>query len=198
MARNVNSNEEPELAREQCENLLAKMRSIAAEGLGLKETMARFQTLLPFPLPDVDEEFEEPEETAEMRANRAIGEKLVQELEHTIHTGLSLPEIVDAFEAMCRRPAPEDDILFETGIFDFTGENLFYFCLTRQFSNGGDEFFQVHVNVLYKPEKANRKFKECLWSMEEKNIFDYIRNSSAYAWAKGAEYVELDIRMDET
>ena len=36
-----------------------------------------------------------------------------------------------------------DMILFETGTFSFTGENLFYFSLVRQFPNDEDEYYRA-------------------------------------------------------
>lgn len=50
------------------------------------------------------------------------------------------------------------------------------FSLVRQFPNEDEEFYQVHVKVLYKPDNEN--------------IFSYIRNSKVFEYAKNKNTVE--------
>ena len=71
---------------------------------------------------------------------------------------MPLPDIVKAFEEMCEEQIDNDMILFETGTFSFTGEPLFYFSLVRQFPNDDDEYYQIHVDVLFKPNITNHEF----------------------------------------
>lgn len=126
--------------------------------------------------------------------------KLYAEINRSIEKGLSLEEIVNRFQKMCEIPIDNDSILFETGIFDFAdGKEHFYFSLVRQFSNGNDEFYQIHVDVLYPPTKENKKFNKAVWSdCLDENIFDYIRKSPAFAYCSNNEYVNIKIDMDET
>ena len=120
-------------------------------------------------------------------------------LKSIVTDGMSLEEIVDAFEKMCQKPMKEDTILFETGTFDFTGNEMFYFSLVRQFPNEEDEYYQIHVDIMYKPCEENRDFSEATWDEDiEESIFDYIRNSEAFVVAKSDEIVEVSIYMDET
>ena len=56
-------------------------------------------------------------------------EHLLEYLKNTITDDMTLEEIVDIFEKMCQTPVDEDMILFETGTYNFTGEELFYFSL---------------------------------------------------------------------
>lgn len=97
-------------------------------------------------------------------------------LKREITEKMSLHEIVDAFERMCRIPIADDMILFETGTFSFTGEPLFYFSLVRQFPNAEEEYYQIHVDVLYTPDSTNQAFSFNVWDINiEENIFDSIR-----------------------
>ena len=115
----------------------------------------------------------------------------------TEQTGLE--DIVDIFEKMCQIPVENDMILFETGTFSFTGSPLFYFSLVRQFSNEEDEFYQIHVDVLYKPDQENKGLSESVWNEDiSENIFEHIRGSKAYTYAKTHAIVKVDIYMDET
>lgn len=126
-------------------------------------------------------------------------DNLVEYLEHSITDKMALEDIVSTFEHMCQIPIENDMILFETGTFSFTGEPLFYFSLVRQFPNDEEEYFQIHVDVLYKSTSENEVFQEEIWNEDlDENIFDYIRKSQAFAYAKNSEYVQIEIFMDET
>ena len=113
---------------------------------------------------------------------------------------MKLLELIDIFENMCAiSKNPETDmLLFEVGTFPFTGQQLFYFSLTRQFPNGEDEFFQLHLDVMYKPNSKNAKFFDSYWDNEiEGNFFDFVRTSEAYINVKDDEIFMIDAHMDE-
>ena len=94
----------------------------------------------------------------------------------------------------------EDMVLFETGTFtDFSKEPFFQISLVRQFSNDDEEFYQIHVDILYEPTAENKIFSETTWDEDlDENIFDYIRKSASFAYARNHEYIEVKIYMDET
>ncbi len=94
----------------------------------------------------------------------------------------------------------EDMVLFETGTFThFSKEPFFQISLVRQFSNSDEEFYQIHVVILYKPTAENKIFSETTWDEDlDENIFDYIRKSASFAYARNHEYIEVKIYMDET
>lgn len=120
-------------------------------------------------------------------------------LKENITDTMTLPEIVDVFEKMCETPVDEDLILYETGTYDFTGKSMFYFSLVRQFPNGEDEFYQIHVDVLYEPNSANKKLSESEWNdCIDESIFDYVRKSKSFEYAKQDTYKQIDIFIDET
>ena len=59
----------------------------------------------------------------------------IKRLKEVINEGTSVQDIVRRFEEMCHEPIDNDMILFESGTFSFTGKELYYFSLVRQFPN---------------------------------------------------------------
>ena len=76
---------------------------------------------------------------------------------------------------------------------------MFQISLVSQFPNGEEEFFHLHLNILYEPDRESERFREAVWDEDiGENIFDYIRDSEAFAYAKKREYVKVEIYLDET
>ena len=124
---------------------------------------------------------------------------LIKFLKDNITGKMPLEEIVDVFEQMCSLPLESDMILFETGTFtSWASEPMFEISLVRQLPND-DEFYQIHVDILYKPTNENKMFSEATWDEDlSENIFDYIRKSEVFAYAKDQEYIRVEIYLDET
>lgn len=128
-------------------------------------------------------------------------DSFIQFLKDRITDKMPLEKIVDVFEQMCSMPLENDMILFETGTFStFSPEPLFQISLVRQCPNEeDDEFFQIGVDILYKPTSENKKYHKAIWSQElDENIFDYIRESEVFAYAKNEEYLKVEIYLSET
>lgn len=126
-------------------------------------------------------------------------EKIAEYLRNTITDKMTLKDIVNIFENVCKPINEEDMILFETGTYSFTGEELFYFSLVKQVPAEDDEYRQLHIDILYKPNAENRKLNTAVWDEDlEENIFDYIRNSEAFYYAQKDNYIKTDIYVDET
>ena len=107
-------------------------------------------------------------------------DSLLKFLKDKIVDKMPLEEIVDVFEQMCSIPLEDDMILFETGTFStFEPEPVFEISLVRQFPNNDEEYCQIHVDILY-------------------IIFNYIRKSEAFAYAKNQDYIKVEIYSDET
>ena len=76
---------------------------------------------------------------------------------------------------------------------------MFYFSLVRQFPNCEEEYYQIHIDVLYVPEDENKNFEKSIWNDDiEENIFTYIKRSQEYEYCKDKEFCKVDIYMDET
>ena len=125
--------------------------------------------------------------------------KLLEYLKQNITTDVSLDEILSIFEEMCKTPIEEDLLLNEYGVYDFTGEDLFYYDLVRQYPDGEDEYFQLRVSIMFSPDEENRSLEDTLWSDDsDENFFEYIRKSDGYAYAKAHKFKSIDIRIDQT
>lgn len=122
-------------------------------------------------------------------------------LNNAIHDGMPLEEMIDAFSQMCQTSVGEpDDLLFETGTYGFTGENLFYFSLVRQFKfMSGDEYVQLHLDVLYTPGLSTVSLFDTTWdSQVDGDFFDMVKASRAYAVVKDMIPVQVNVWIDET
>lgn len=118
-------------------------------------------------------------------------------LRDNITDGMSLADIVTVFEKMCQMPFEGSMVLFETETFSFDAR-MFYFSLIRQFPEKDGGYYQLYVDVMYEPTDENATFFESVWDRDvEGSIFDYIRNSAAYFWAKENPACKIEIYMDE-
>jgi len=125
--------------------------------------------------------------------------ELLEYLKCNISTNISLDEIINTFEEMCKTPIEEDLLLNEYGVYDFTGEDLFYYDLVRQYPDGEGEYFQLRVSIMFSPDEENRSLEDTLWSDDsDENFFDYIKKSDGYAYAKAHKFKSIDIRIDQT
>lgn len=133
------------------------------------------------------------------RFKKTQKESLLKYLQYKISDKSSLENIVDVFEEMCNIPVKEDRILFETGTYSFTGEPMFYFSLVRQFPNDEEEYYQIHVDVLYVSTAENKNFEQNIWNEDiEENIFSYIKKTSEFSFCKNKEFSKVEIYLDET
>ena len=124
---------------------------------------------------------------------------LIEYLKSNISISNSLDEIINVFEEMCKTPIEEDLLLNEYGVYDFTGENLFYYDLVRQYPDGEDEYYQLRVSIMFCPDVENCALEDTLWSDDsDEDFFNYIRNSEGYAYAKKQIIKSIDIRIDQT
>ena len=121
-------------------------------------------------------------------------------LRERITDKMPLEDMVAIFEDLCREPIDDEMILFETGTFTSISDNpLFQLSLVRQSPNEDEEFYQVHLDIFYEASQDNQIFSEATWDEDiEENIFDYIRASDVFAYAKKQEYLAVNIYLDET
>ena len=133
------------------------------------------------------------------RFKKTTKESLLKYLQDRISDKSSLEDIVNVFEEMCSIPIEGDMILFETGTYSFTGERMFNFSLVRQFPNDEEEYYQIHVDVLYVSVEGNKEFEQSTWNEDiDENIFNYIKKSPEYDFCKDKELSKVEIYLDET
>ena len=121
-------------------------------------------------------------------------------LRERITDKMPLEDMVAIFEDLCREPIDDEMILFEVGTFtNVSDKPLFQLSLVRQAPNEDEEFYQVHLDIFYEASEDNQIFSEATWDEDiEENIFDYIRASDVFAYAKKQEYLAVNIYLDET
>lgn len=146
--------------------------------------------------------FREQEEK-EQAESQAILQKLVvyRTLRASIHAGMSLEEMIDAFAEMCRISVGDpDNLLFEAGTYSFTGEKMFYFSLVRQFQfMDAEEYVQLRLDVLYAPEPKTRLLHCTRWdSRIDGDFFTMVKESRVYEAVQNLPIAKVDIRIEET
>ena len=121
-------------------------------------------------------------------------------LRERITDKMPLEEMVAIFEDLCREPIEDEMVLFETGTFTTISDKpLFQLSLVRQVPNEDEEFYQVHLDIFYEASRENQIFSESTWDEDlEENIFDYIRASEVFNYAKEQEYQTVKIYLEET
>ena len=121
-------------------------------------------------------------------------------LRERITDKMPLEEMVVIFEDLCREPIEDEMILFETGTFaSISDKPMFQLSLVRQAPNEDEEFYQVHLDIFYEASQDNQIFSESTWDEDlDENIFDYIRNSEVFAYAREQEYQAVKIYLEET
>lgn len=143
------------------------------------------------------------EDRRQQEEENAVLKKLVvyRTLQESIRDGMSVDEMIAAFEDMCKISVGEpDDLLFETGTYDFTGEKLFWFSLVRQFQfMSEDEYVQLRLNILYPPSRKYAFMTRSTWgSLMEGNFFEAVKTSRAYRAIKDEPPLRIEIQIDET
>ena len=121
-------------------------------------------------------------------------------LKDRITDKMPLEDMVEIFEDLCSVPIEDEMILFETGVYSaISNKPLFQLSLVRQAPNEDEEFYQVHLDIFYEASQENEIFHESIWDEDlEENIFDYIRASEVFAYAKEQEYQTVKIYLEET
>ena len=121
-------------------------------------------------------------------------------LKDRITDKMPLEDMVEIFEDLCSVPIEDEMILFETGVYSaISNKPLFQLSLERQAPNEDEEFYQVHLDIFYEASQENEIFHESIWDEDlEENIFDYIRASEVFAYAKEQEYQAVKIYLEET
>lgn len=149
----------------------------------------------------IDEKIRSAQQAAD--DHQDILQKLVvyRTLNTSIHEGMTLEEMVDAFAEMCRISVGDpDDLLYETGNYDFTGEKLFHFSLVRQFQFlDEDEYVQLRLDVTYAPSPKTALCRSVKWgSLTDGDFFSMVKASRGFRLAKDLTIVGVSVRVEET
>ena len=113
----------------------------------------------------------------------------------------------ETFKEFCKEPVEgeeDKEILFECGVFDFTGEELFHFDLVRQFTVYEEDEYshmeQLHCEFLFKQTDELRKLEISEWSMDYDDIddfFNHIENLQEFKILLNFNPIKLEIYKEE-
>ena len=115
----------------------------------------------------------------------------------------------ETFKAMCdvSFDCSEDELLFEAGIYDYSGKEMFCLSIVRQFTiieeeGEYDYIEQLHMDFLYEPEEMLRDLSETIWTYDFDDdfgkFFDAVERCPAFgAVRNGASAVEFEMYFDE-
>lgn len=68
-----------------------------------------------------------------------------------------------------------------------------------EFPNDEEEYYQIHVDVLYMPAAGNKDFEQSTWNEDiEENIFSYVKKSREFDFCKNKEFSKVEIYLDAT
>lgn len=70
---------------------------------------------------------------------------------------------------------PDDSLLFEAGMFDFTEEERFCLSFVRQFTVEVEEEYdyleQLHLDLFYQPDERLKSLNETIWTYDFDDAF---------------------------
>jgi hypothetical protein len=92
-------------------------------------------------------------------------------------------KVWETFKDFCKEPVEgeeDKEVLFECGVYDFTGEELFHFNFVRQFTVYEEDEYsqmeQLHCEFLFKPTDELRSLEASEWSMDYDDIVDFFNH----------------------
>ncbi len=125
-------------------------------------------------------------------------ENLVENLKQKINNSTSLEEIVDIFCEECSAELPEKNFLFETGFYQFTCDEEYYFSFVLQYKDSGDEYLQLHTDVVYPPSMKYEDFASCEWIEDIDEFKQFVLASEEYRLLQTEAIFKVDIYIEET
>ena len=94
-----------------------------------------------------------------------------------------IKKVWETFKAFCKETVEgeeDKEILFQCGVYDFTGEDLFHFDFVRQFTVYEEDEYshmvQLHCEFLFKPTDELSKLEVAEWSMDYDDIDDFLNH----------------------
>lgn len=119
-----------------------------------------------------------------------------------------IKKVWDTFKDFCEKSVEgEEDreVLFQCGVYDFTGEELFHFDFVRQFTVYEDDEYshmeQLHCEFLFKPTVELRKLEVSEWSMDYDEIddfFNHIESLQEFKIPFNLKPIKSEIYQEET
>jgi hypothetical protein len=116
-------------------------------------------------------------------------------------------KVWETFKDFCKEPVEgeeDKEVLFECGVYDFTGEELFHFNFVRQFTVYEEDEYsqmeQLHCKFLFKPTDELRSLEASEWSMDYDDIddfFNHIENLQEFKIPFNLKPIKSEIFQEE-
>lgn len=92
----------------------------------------------------------------------------------------NLPKVWEEFKLFTKEDVmgeEEKAILFQCGVYNFTGEKLFYYDFVRQFTDEEDgSIQQLHCEFVFEPNKQLKKLEASKWYFEnDGDLEDFLK-----------------------
>ncbi|MGG0655312.1 hypothetical protein [Rummeliibacillus pycnus] len=94
-----------------------------------------------------------------------------------------IKKVWETFKTFCKVPVEgeeDKEILFQCGVYDFTGEELFHLDFVRQFTVYEEDEYsrmeQLHCEFLFKPTDELSNLEIVEWSMDYHDIDDFFNH----------------------
>lgn len=128
--------------------------------------------------------------------------KLCKMLEEEVKQVTTLDQAIDAFFKVVSLAKPNDEemLLYEVGCYSFDGpDKNCEFCLVRQTPTRDDEFYQMHMELIFEAGEEEQKLDECEWHEKgDDDLRDYVHQSNAYNVLKNKQFSKIRVWVDET
>lgn len=120
----------------------------------------------------------------------------VTAIKHELGERPTIDEVIDVFRKHCSSLAPNDLLLFETGVYDFLiGEGRrYYFELTRQ-TEKSMELMQLKISIVFEVTPGNRFLRIVKWfGPTESDFFEFVRSTKQYKYATTHPYLKIRVQ----
>lgn len=102
------------------------------------------------------------------------------------------------------REEEDKEILFQCGVYDFTGEELFHLDFVRQFTVYEEDEYslmkQLHCEFLFRPTDELSKLESEEWSMDYNEVDDFfnqIEDLQEFKIPSNLKPIKLEIYQEE-
>ena len=118
-----------------------------------------------------------------------------------------IKKVWKTFKIFCKEPVEgeeDKEILFQCGVYDITGEELFHLDFVRQFTVYEEDEYsrmeQLHCEFLFRPTDELSKLETEEWSMdfdEEDDFFNHIEALQEFKIPSNFKPIKLEIYQEE-
>lgn len=125
---------------------------------------------------------------------------IVNRLKQKVLMDNPLDKLINEFKEICENEYKKDHLfLFETGVFNFTGEDLFYFSLViKDKDNDDEDSSQIHLDINYLPNQELKQFSNIsIWSNSINELLKTIKESDVYKYITSNNLKPYNIEVFE-